>query len=180
VSRRTSIDTYNIVVVCFVIKFLWIIQFVECRSSLERREGATTDRWARRLLRPAASSNFERFLSHRSELVNYKMLLQQSQREPGDCCFRAVPGETARDVRDHSCRRTTCAAPSMSLLRRPHDHHRDLRRRLPATPPANRASRGNQCRYLMSVDTSHTTVRSPRCSSTATMLLGPMPAQHCI
>jgi hypothetical protein len=55
VSRRTSIDTYNIVVVCVVIKFLWITQFAECRSSLQRREGATTDRWARRLLRPAAS-----------------------------------------------------------------------------------------------------------------------------
>jgi hypothetical protein len=44
-------------------------------------------------------------------------------------------------------------------LLRPHDHHPDLRGRLPATPPANHASRDSQDRYLVSVDTSHTTAR---------------------
>src|SRR5215831_1681848 len=48
---HTSIDAYHIGVVCFVIRFLWSTQFAKCRSSLQCREGATTERWALRLLR---------------------------------------------------------------------------------------------------------------------------------
>ena len=61
----------------------------------------------------------------------------------------AVPPETGRDLRDHSRPRTPCAAASMRLLRRPHDHRRDLRRRLPAeTSPCARYS-GDQDRHLV-------------------------------
>ena len=61
---------------------------------------------------------------------------------------RTVPPETGRDVRDRRGRRTTRAAASMSLLWRPHDHHRDLRKGLPAeTPPRARCS--DQDRHLI-------------------------------
>ena len=66
----------------------------------------------------------------------------------------------------------------LPLLRRPHDHYRDFRGRLPATPPTNHASRGNQDRYLMSVDTSHTITRFLCWSSTGNAAARPMPAQH--
>jgi hypothetical protein len=45
-------------------------------------------------------------------------------------------------------------------LRRPYGHHRDLRSRPPAMSPASDACGGNPDRYLMSVDTSHTTALS--------------------
>jgi hypothetical protein len=68
---------------------------------------------------------------------------------PAIVACRAVPGETARDVRDRCRRRTPRAAASMSLLRRSHDHHRDLRARLPAqTPPGVRYS-SDRDRHLM-------------------------------
>jgi hypothetical protein len=40
------------------------------------------------------------------------------------------------------------------------ERHRDLRDRLPSASPPNRASRGNQDRYPISVDTSRTTALS--------------------
>ena len=62
---------------------------------------------------------------------------------------RTVPLETGRDVRDRRRRRTPRAAASMSLLWRPHDHHRDLRKGLPAeTPPRARYS-SDQDRHLI-------------------------------
>ena len=59
-------------------------------------------------------------------------------------------------------------------------HHRDLRGRLPATSPANRASRDNQDRYLMNVDASYTTARFPRWLSTGNAAARPdaYPALH--
>jgi hypothetical protein len=62
---------------------------------------------------------------------------------------RTVPLQTGRDLRDRRGRRTPCAAASMSLLRRPHDHHRDLRRRLPAEISPCAGYSGNQNRYLV-------------------------------
>ena len=46
-------------------------------------------------------------------------------------------------------RRTPRAAASMPVLRRPHDHHRDLRARLRAEAPAHTGSGGDQDRHLM-------------------------------
>ena len=48
-----------------------------------------------------------------------------------------------------SDRRTPRAAASMPVLRRPHDHHRDLRARLRAEAPAHAGSGNNQDRHLM-------------------------------
>jgi hypothetical protein len=59
--------------------------------------------------------------------------------------------------------RSGAAALAPLPLLRSHDRHRDLRGRLPATPPANPALRANQRRYLMSLDSSHTTARFPCC-----------------
>jgi hypothetical protein len=51
------------------------------------------------------------------------------------------------------------ARPALSVLWRPHVRDRDLRGRLPATPPANGASRRNPDRHLMSaVATSRTRI----------------------
>ena len=62
---------------------------------------------------------------------------------------RAVRLKTGRDVQDRSSRRTPCAAPSLPVLRRPHDHHRDLCKGLPAeTPPRARCS-SDQDRHLV-------------------------------
>jgi hypothetical protein len=81
---------------------------------------------------------------------------------------------------DEPDRSSAAARAPLPLLRRPHDHHRDLRGRLPATSSANRASRNNQDRYLMSVDASHTTARFPRWSSTGNAAARPdaSPALH--
>ena len=49
------------------------------------------------------------------------------------------------------------ARPALPLLWRPHVRHRDLRGRLPTTLPADRASRRNQDRHLMSVATTSRT-----------------------
>jgi Putative transposase len=60
--------------------------------------------------------------------------------------FRSKHAET---LPNRSRRRTSRAAASMSLLLRPHDHHRDLRERLPAeTPPRARYS-GDRDRHLV-------------------------------
>jgi hypothetical protein len=58
---------------------------------------------------------------------------------------------------------------SVSLLRRSHVHHRDLRGRLPTTSQAGRTSRRNQDRYVMSASANsrtRTTERLPRWSPT--------------
>jgi hypothetical protein len=62
---------------------------------------------------------------------------------------RAVPPETGRDVRDRGRRSTPHAAASVSLLRRPHDHHRDLRTRLPAETPSRVRYGSHQDRHLV-------------------------------
>ena len=59
---------------------------------------------------------------------------------------RAILLETGRD--DRSRRRTPRALASVSLLRRPHDHHRDLRGRLPTKTPPRPAT------AAVSIDTS--------------------------
>ena len=67
-----------------------------------------------------------------------------------------------REVRPYSDRLQQLPQPALSQVPgrgRPHDHHRDLRGRLPPTPPTNHPSRDNQDRYLMSVGTSRTTTR---------------------
>ena len=56
---------------------------------------------------------------------------------------RAETSETA------AADRTPRAAASVSLLRRPHDHHRDLRTRLPAETPPGARYRSDQHRHLM-------------------------------
>ena len=53
------------------------------------------------------------------------------------------------DLRDRSRRRTPRAAASVPLLRRPHDHHRDLRSRLPPETPPGARYRSGQDRHLM-------------------------------
>ena len=52
---------------------------------------------------------------------------------------RAVPPKRTRDAQS-SDRRTPRAAASMPVLRRPHDHHRDLRARLRAQAPPHTGS----------------------------------------
>jgi hypothetical protein len=59
----------------------------------------------------------------------------------------AVPSRP-RDARS-SARSTQRAATSMSVLRWPHDRHRDLRPRLPAKAPAHTSSASDHHRHLM-------------------------------
>ena len=61
---------------------------------------------------------------------------------------RAVSPQRTRDARS-SARPTQRAATSMSVLRRPHDRHRDLRPRLPAEAPAHTSSASDHDRHLM-------------------------------
>ena len=60
-----------------------------------------------------------------------------------------APVGTARDVRSRTSRRVARAAASMSMLRWPHDHHRDLRARLSAKAPPHARSDSDQDRHLM-------------------------------
>jgi hypothetical protein len=62
------------------------------------------------------------------------------------------PEEVLRLAADERDRSGPAARRSVPLLRRTHAHHRDLRRRLPATPPANKACHRDQDRYLMSTN----------------------------
>jgi hypothetical protein len=64
-------------------------------------------------------------------------------------CSACLALETRREVRDHSRRRTPHAAAPLPVLRRPHDHHRDLRGRLPTKTPSRPGNRGGQHRYLV-------------------------------
>ena len=59
--------------------------------------------------------------------------------------------EAARGRRARTTRRAIRAAASMPVLRRPHDHRRDLRARMPAETPAHTGSRGDQGRHLMTL-----------------------------
>jgi len=54
-----------------------------------------------------------------------------------------------RDVRDDSRRQTPRAAASLPLLRRPHDHHRDLRGRLSAKTSPRDPDNSGRHRYFM-------------------------------
>lgn len=63
---------------------------------------------------------------------------------------RAISPQTTRDLQGHSRSRPAAhAATSMSLLRRPHDHHRDVRTRLRADPLPHTGSGTDQDRHLM-------------------------------
>ena len=65
---------------------------------------------------------------------------------------RAISPKTTRDTRGHSRSRPAAhVVASMSLLRRPDDHHRDLRARLPAKKPPHTGSASDQDRYLMTL-----------------------------
>ena len=65
---------------------------------------------------------------------------------------RAISPKTTRDTRGHSrSRPAPHVVASMSLLRRPNDHHRDLRARLPAKKPPHTGSASDQDRYLMTL-----------------------------
>ena len=145
-SRRTSIDTYNIVVVCFVINFLWITQFAECRSSLQRREGATTDRWARRLLRPAASliSNDSYHIDPYLSIIN----CYYSKHSTNPAIAQLATSGESRSWRSASCYSAQRAAIGSGEARRvsvsrqaPRDVHgkadpvRDTRRQAPPSLP---------------------------------------------
>ena len=63
----------------------------------------------------------------------------------------AVPSrsEQPETSDDRSGRRTPHAAASVPLLRRTHDHHRDLRARLPAEAPSHARYGSDQDRHLM-------------------------------
>src|SRR5450432_621460 len=63
---------------------------------------------------------------------------------PGRACVRRSRRDRAGD--------RPANRPALPPLWRPHVCHRDLRARLPATTPSNRASRRNQDRHLMSAD----------------------------
>jgi hypothetical protein len=61
---------------------------------------------------------------------------------------RAISLKRTRDAKSRD-RRTARAAAFMPVLRRPHDHHRDLRAWLSAEAPPHARSSTNQNRHLM-------------------------------
>src|SRR5271170_755915 len=105
----------------------------------------------------ATDEFIRRFLLHvgAQGLPSYPTLWAARQRQSSrEHCARAqaarrsVSPKTIRDART-SDRRTPRAAASMPVLRRPHDHHRDLRARLRAEAPTHTGSSGDQDRYVM-------------------------------
>src|SRR6202041_2319269 len=65
---------------------------------------------------------------------------------------RAISPKTTRDTRGHSRSRPAAhVVASMSLLRRPDDHHRDLREGLPREKQPHTGSASDQDRYLMTL-----------------------------
>jgi hypothetical protein len=61
----------------------------------------------------------------------------------------AAPGAAARDRLHRRIRATARAAETMPVLRRPHDHHRDLRAWLPAKASPHTCSADHPDRHLM-------------------------------
>ena len=62
---------------------------------------------------------------------------------------RAARRPKARETEPADAAERRRQAASLSMLRRPHDHHRDLRARRNATPPADSANDRHQDRHLM-------------------------------
>ena len=88
-------------------------------------------------------------------LPSHPTLRTARQRQPSrkhcactQAARRAVQPKRTRDAQA-SDRRTSRAAASMSVLRRPNDHHRDLRARLRAEAPSHAGSGSDQDRHLM-------------------------------
>ena len=61
----------------------------------------------------------------------------------------AVPSRPNNPTRPKNNRPTSRTVAAMPVLRRPHDHHRDLRARLRAEAPAHTTFGGDQGRHLM-------------------------------
>ena len=59
------------------------------------------------------------------------------------------PAQAARGRQARTAKRAVRVAASMPVLRRPYDHHRDLRARMSAQTPAHTGSRSDQDRHLM-------------------------------
>ena len=64
-------------------------------------------------------------------------------------CSPCPPRDAARDRLPRRTRATARAAEAMPMLRRPHDHHRDLRAWLPAKASPHTCSADNPDRHLM-------------------------------
>jgi hypothetical protein len=88
--------------------------------------------------------------------VDQRRLVRQRQSRRDDRAGARAPGAGRACGRDRSVDRTA-ARPPLPLLRRPHDHHRDLRGRLPAAPSSEPASCRNQNRHVMSTTTASNT-----------------------
>jgi hypothetical protein len=78
--------------------------------------------------------------------IEFQLIQRHCARAPA--ARRAVSPKRTRDAQ-RSDRPTPRAAASMSVLRWPHDRHRDFRARLRAKAPARATSSGNQDRHLM-------------------------------
>jgi hypothetical protein len=82
---------------------------------------------------------------------SYRSLRAVRQRHSGK--YHCASPRTARRADpkrpDHRQRRRRSANPSLPALRRPHDHHRDLRARLLAALPSYSSNDPDQDRYLM-------------------------------
>ena len=105
----------------------------------------TTDEFIRRFLIHVLPKGFHR--------IRHYGLLANANRAANIAHARqllAVPSRPKQpETPKASDRRTPRAAASMSVLRWPHDRHRDFRARLRAEAPARATSSGNQDRHLM-------------------------------
>ena len=80
-------------------------------------------------------------------LARQRRPCRQHRARPPDA-GRAIAPDRCHQENRHQARRANNTGASMPLLRRPHDHHRDLRARLPAQiPPATTGA--NQDRHIM-------------------------------
>ena len=104
----------------------------------------TTDEFIRRFLIHVLPKGF-----HRIRIMGCSVTpteLQTSSTQASCSPWRPAPKNP--NAQSSSDRRTPRAAASMSVLRWPHDRHRDFRARLRAEAPARATSSGNQDRHL--------------------------------
>jgi hypothetical protein len=105
-----------------------------------------TNEFIRRFLIHVLPSGFHR-IRHYGLLANACRAEDRRTRTP--IARGTAPPAQTRPARPRRCQRAEDALPPMSLLRRPHDHHRDVRAGINAAIPSDRPNGCDQDRHVM-------------------------------
>ena len=138
------------------VTFRWKDYRVEGRDRYKVMTLAT-DEFIRRFLIHVLPQGFHR--------IRHYGLFASGTRADNIARARELLAVAKPEGRAHRCRRRSQQA-DLSMLRRSHDHHRDLRARCNATASADSSNHRHQDRHLMTASQSRKSARRARCLST--------------